>query len=199
MALSRGVLTMVLLSKIKVVMAIFFALGIVTTGALTSTQRGTVPPVGGEAQPPARMVALRSQAKGVASAVTVSSDHLSQDTFERLAMPVDWTFVDNETTLESVLFMFHQGLNMPKGIPVYVDSISLKEAGITMKTPVNFVLHGAPLRTTLYLMLRQLGLTYGIKDGVIVIASKDGMPKLLEAMPNAPPPSPERKNGALQR
>ena len=198
-ALSREVLKMMLLSKIKVVMAMLLALGIVTKGALTSTQRGTVPPVGGEAQPAAQMVALRSQAKGVASGVTVSSDHMSQDTFERLAMTVDWTFIDNNVSLEGVLFMFREGLNMPKGIPIYVDPISLKEAGITMRTPVNFVLHGAPLRTALYLMLRELGLTYGIMDGVIVIASKDGMPKLLEEMPNDPPPSPERKIGALQR
>ena len=41
---------MMLLSRIKVVMAILLAFGIVTTGALASTQRGTVPPVGGEAR-----------------------------------------------------------------------------------------------------------------------------------------------------
>ena len=145
------------------------------------------------------MVTLRSQAKRVASGVTVSSDHLSQHTFERMAKPVYWTFIENNVSLEGVLFMFREDPNMPtRGIPVYLDPISLKEAGITMKTPVNFVLNGAPLRTALYLMLRELGLTYGIKDGVIVIASKDVMPKLLEEMPNGPPPSPERKNRPLQ-
>jgi hypothetical protein len=197
-ALSREVLKMMLLSKLKVVNAMLLALGIVTMGALASTRRGAIPPVGGDAQPAVQKVALRSQAKGGASEVTVSSDQLSQDAYEKLRKPVNFTFIDNNMSFEGLLYLLRHDPDMPR-VPLYVDPISLKEAGITMRTPVNFVLDGAPFRTTLYLMLRELGLTYGIKDGLIVIASKDVMPKLLEEMPNVPPPSPERKNGTLQR
>lgn len=119
----------------------------------------------------------------------VAKNPLSQATAKQLAKPIDMTFIDDKMTLEAVLFDIRKetsGPDTPRGIPIYVDPFSLKEAGITMKTPVNFVLNGTPLRTSLYLLLREWGLTYGIKDGVLVIASKGEISKLLEDMPDGP-------------
>ena len=41
-----------------------------------------------------------------------------------------------------------------------------------MRSPVVLEMEGVPLRTTLRLLLRQLGMTYGVKDGVITITAE---------------------------
>lgn len=58
-----------------------------------------------------------------------------------------------------------------RAIPIYVDPIGLLEAEKTMRSPVTIVLDGVPLRTTLRLVLGELGLSYGVKDGLILINS----------------------------
>ncbi|MBV8557496.1 MAG: hypothetical protein JO116_18190, partial [Planctomycetaceae bacterium] len=58
------------------------------------------------------------------------------------------------------------------GIPIYVDPVGLQEAEKTMTSPVTLDLEGVPLRTTLRLLLKQLGLTYTVKDGLLTITSE---------------------------
>ncbi len=79
----------------------------------------------------------------------------------------------NETPLEDVLKYVKQATQTPEdnGIPIYVDPIGLQEADKTMTSPVSVDLDGVPLKTTLRLILRQLGMTYTVKDGFLMITS----------------------------
>ncbi|OJW19581.1 MAG: hypothetical protein BGO49_14085 [Planctomycetales bacterium 71-10] len=81
----------------------------------------------------------------------------------------------NETPLEDILKYVKQATQTPQdnGIPIYVDPIGLNEADKTMTSPVSIDLDGVPLKTTLRLMLKQLGLTYTVKDGFLMITSQE--------------------------
>jgi RNA polymerase sigma factor (sigma-70 family) len=61
------------------------------------------------------------------------------------------------------------------GIPIYVDPKGLKEADATLTSTVTLDLEGVPLKTTLRLMLKQLGLAYCVRDGVLLISSVEGI------------------------
>jgi hypothetical protein len=87
-----------------------------------------------------------------------------------LAMPFS-----QETPLEDVLRYIKNATKspeMPGGIPMYLDPAGLTEAEKTPASSVSVSLDGVPLRTTLRLMLDQLGLRYEVKDGVLTITSK---------------------------
>jgi hypothetical protein len=80
----------------------------------------------------------------------------------------------NATPLEDVLKYIGQctqdeKAGLPNGIPIYVDPNGLKQAGATMASTVSLNLEGIPLRTTLRLMLGQLGLIYKVEDGLLYI------------------------------
>jgi RNA polymerase sigma factor (sigma-70 family) len=64
---------------------------------------------------------------------------------------------------------------LENGIPIYVDPRGLSEAEKTMTSPVTLDLEGVPLKTTLRLLLRQLGLAYCVKDGLLIISSPEGI------------------------
>ena len=64
-----------------------------------------------------------------------------------------------------------QGPN-DNGIPIYVDPVGLNEAEKTMTSPVTLDLEGVPLKTTLRLLLKQLGLIYSVKDGLLMITAE---------------------------
>ncbi len=81
-----------------------------------------------------------------------------------------------ETPLEDVKKYIEQSTQdeaagLPTGIPIYVDPQGLQDADKTMASPVSINLEGIPLKTTLRLLLRQLGLTYTVKDGLLTITS----------------------------
>ena len=80
----------------------------------------------------------------------------------------------NETPLEDVLKYIKSATQGPNdtGIPIYVDPVGLQEAEKTMTSPVTLDLEGVPLKTTLRLLLKQLGLTYTVKDGLLTITSE---------------------------
>jgi RNA polymerase sigma factor (sigma-70 family) len=94
----------------------------------------------------------------------------------KLEQPIAMTFA-NETPLEDVLKYIKsatQGPNDP-GIPIYLDPVGLQEAERTMTSPVTLDLEGVPLKTTLRLMLKQIGLAYCVKDGLLIISSPHGI------------------------
>jgi hypothetical protein len=79
-----------------------------------------------------------------------------------------------ETPLEDVLAYIAketQGQDLPDGIPIYVDPVGLNEAEKTMQSPVTLDLKGVALRESLRLILKQLGLLYTVKDGLLSITS----------------------------
>ena len=69
-----------------------------------------------------------------------------------------------------------------KKIAIYVDPVALKEAEKTLDAPVGIDLEDVPLKFSLRLMLKQVGLAYCIRDGVIIISSLEGIQQeLMEA------------------
>ena len=80
----------------------------------------------------------------------------------------------NETPLEDVLKYIKAATQGPNdtGIQIYVDPVGLSEAEKTMTSPVTLDVEGVPLKTTLRLALKQLGLTYAVHDGLLTITSE---------------------------
>ncbi|SIO08819.1 RNA polymerase sigma factor, sigma-70 family [Singulisphaera sp. GP187] len=101
-------------------------------------------------------------------------DPKSKALLEKLEEPIDMVFSD-ETPLEDILKHINSTLAGPKGkgIPIYVDPVGLQTAERTMTSPVTIDLKGVPLKTTLSLLLRQIGLAYKVKDGVLFISNED--------------------------
>ena len=91
----------------------------------------------------------------------------------KLDEPISMNFA-NETPLEDVLKYIKSATQGPNdsGIPIYVDPVGLQEAEKTLTSPITLDLEGVPLKTTLRLMLKQLGLTYTVKDGLLTITSE---------------------------
>jgi hypothetical protein len=100
-------------------------------------------------------------------------DPKTKSILSKLEEPVSMSFA-NETPLEDVLKYIKSATQGPNdnGIPIYVDPVGLNEAGKTMTSPVTLDLEGVPLGTTLRLVLKQLGLTYEVKDGLLTITSE---------------------------
>ena len=88
----------------------------------------------------------------------------------------------NETPLEDVLRYIKSTTQGPtdNGIPIYVDPVGLNEAEKSMTSPVTLDLEGVPLKTTLRLLLKQLGLAYCVKEGMLMIGTPEGILKELE-------------------
>ena len=60
-------------------------------------------------------------------------------------------------------------------LPIYVDPKGLEDAEVKPEATVVIDLEGAPLKTSLRLLLKQLGLAYCVRDGVIIISSVEGV------------------------
>lgn len=93
---------------------------------------------------------------------------------EALDEPISMSFA-NETPLDDVLKYIKQATTTPTyaGIPIYVEPIGLQEAQHSLNSTVQLDLDGIPLKTTLRLCLKQLGLDYAVKDGYLLITSED--------------------------
>jgi len=100
-------------------------------------------------------------------------DPKTKSILAKLEEPVSMSFA-NETPLEDVLKYIKSATQGPNdtGIPIYVDPVGLNEAEKTMASQVTLDLEGVPLKTTLRLLLKQLGLTYTVKDGLLTITSE---------------------------
>ena len=81
----------------------------------------------------------------------------------------------DDTTLEEVATYIQRATRGSDGrvIPIYIDPIGLQEAEKSMTSTVRgFDLEGVRLRTSLRLWLRQLDLAYVVKDGLLLITSR---------------------------
>ena len=93
---------------------------------------------------------------------------------DALEQPISMRFFE-ETPLGDVLKYIQMTTSTPDypGIPIYVDPLGLQEAERTLQSSVSIDLQGVPLRTTLRLCLKQLGLMYLVEDGCLQITSED--------------------------
>jgi hypothetical protein len=97
----------------------------------------------------------------------------------RLDEPISMSFA-NDTPLQDVLKYIKAATTGPNrpGIPIYVVPAGLQEADRSMKSTIRIDLEGVPLKTTLRLLLKQLGLAYVVKDGSVLINSPHGIRNL---------------------
>ena len=97
---------------------------------------------------------------------------------KKLDEPVSMAF-STDTPLEDVLKYIKQATATGKhpGLQIYVDPFGLQEAERSLHSTVQIDLEGVPLNETLRLCLKQLGLTYQIKDGHLRITSEDEYPE----------------------
>jgi len=82
-----------------------------------------------------------------------------------------------QTPLEEVLKHVKDATKGADGkrLSIYVDPEALREADKTMASPVTIDLEDVPLRFSLRLVLKQLGLAYCVRDGVVIISTVDGI------------------------
>jgi tetratricopeptide (TPR) repeat protein len=100
-------------------------------------------------------------------------DPKTKQILEKLEEPISMGF-PNETPLDDVLKYVKQATTTPSfsGIPIYIDPIGLQESEKSLTSTVTIDLEGVPLKTTMHLILKQLGLTYTVKDGYMMITSE---------------------------
>jgi hypothetical protein len=94
--------------------------------------------------------------------------------WDALQRPAPMRF-PNDTPLDEVL-KYVRGATVTRtypGIPIYIDPIGLHEAEKTEQSTVKIDLDGVPLATTLHLILKQLGLSYSVRDGLVLITSTE--------------------------
>ncbi len=92
-----------------------------------------------------------------------------------LSNPVAMPFA-NETPLGELIKYVKTATvnaNMPEGIPIYLDPEGLQMAEKTIDSPISLNLEGIKLKTTLRLALKQLGLGYYVRHGLLIITSLD--------------------------
>jgi hypothetical protein len=117
------------------------------------------------------------------NAVAVHGGDASPETLAMLARleePVKIPFPD-ETSLRDVLAYLEQVTGKPpheRAMPFLVVPGALEQAKKTLDSTIQMDLDGVPLRTTLRLLLDQLGLACVVKNGRLVIHSAKGIEKL---------------------
>src|SRR4029079_803565 len=67
----------------------------------------------------------------------------------------------------------------PPNVRFHVDPTGLRNALKTVSSPVSLEVEGVPLKVTLRLILKQLGLAYCVKGGLVFISSKSRIEELL--------------------
>ncbi|RUL85903.1 RNA polymerase sigma factor [Tautonia sociabilis] len=114
-----------------------------------------------------------------------SSDPASKAILTALNRPISLPF-DQETPLSDLLDYIRQGTvddELSFGIPIYVDEVALQQADQSLQSPIRMKMEGIPLRTTLWLILRQLDLVYTVIDGVLIISNPDRLHETLLETP----------------
>jgi hypothetical protein len=98
---------------------------------------------------------------------------------DKLAGPIPMSFPD-EIPIEQVLAYIRQATTTrtSAGVPVLVDALALQEAERSLNSTVSIDVDGVPLRITLGLVLRQLGLAYVVRDGLVIVTSPEGLQRL---------------------
>ena len=116
----------------------------------------------------------RAECPPVTDAAYAANERLRQ----ALDQPMTLHFPD-ETPLEDLLKFVRSTARGPDGhpIPIYLDPLGLQGADKTYVSPIAIDLENARLGTGLRLALRQLGLDYMLKDGVLVITSGEEIPQ----------------------
>jgi hypothetical protein len=138
--------------------------------------------MGGSGGGPMSMRRIRSIIAETAVELAIRDQNVkSTAILKMLDEPIAMAFAD-ATPLEDVLKYVKQATVTPNysGIPIYVDTKALEDAGVNPQATVIVDLDGVPLRTSLRLALKQIGLAYCVRDGVLIVSSELGIREELE-------------------
>ncbi len=105
-----------------------------------------------------------------------------------------------ETPLEQVLKHIKDTTRGADGkkLSIYVDPQALQDAEKTLNSPVMIDLEDVPLRFSLRLLLKQLGLAYCVRDGVVMIGTVEGIrQELMEAQAEQMGLNPDKFRGMM--
>jgi RNA polymerase sigma factor (sigma-70 family) len=142
------------------------------------------PPGGGGGDSGADDQAARIQIARMSAAIsTIDKNPKNLAVIKKLEEPVTLHF-PMETPLELVLKHIKDASRGADGkkLSIYVDPRALEEADKTMGSPVFIDLEDVPLRFSLRLLLKQLGLAYCVRDGVVIIGTGSSIhQELMEA------------------
>jgi hypothetical protein len=125
------------------------------------------------------------------SALKIARNYANGMISNELDKPLDMPF-DNGTTLAGLIshikcstgwvpsdrsytkqISVRQPGPLENGLLIHIDPIALAEIGVTVQTPLTISSRGVSLRDTLHDVLAPLGLAYYIRDGLLVISTKD--------------------------
>jgi hypothetical protein len=175
--LARGAIQTMFLQTIKLSgVAALLAAGVVGTAVLA--QQGKDP----SADPELKAAPLLKAARKQSTAAAQKADSLPRPAElarinakiqEKLDQMID-ADLPRDTDLGSFLKYIEQtttDATFP-GIPIYVDPLGLQEAQTSIDTKLPSVFQVATLRDILHVALRQLKLSYSVRDGFLMISSR---------------------------
>ncbi len=107
--------------------------------------------------------------------------------FAKLAEPLAMNFPNPTPIGDVIKYIEHatidESAGLSTGIPIYVDPQALIDSDKSLASTVELNLQGVDLKITLGLLLKQLGLGYRVKDGMLTICTLadggDGLPMAL--------------------
>ena len=100
----------------------------------------------------------------------------SQAILKKLDAAVDLNFPEDTPLADVLKYIKDATLGDSKTpIPIYVDPTGLADAEQTLTSPITISLDGVPLKTSLRLLLKQIGLAYCVKEGLLIISSPEGI------------------------
>lgn len=102
-------------------------------------------------------------------AIVHAEPHGSSDTVSTIRKALEQT--TSQSFVEVPLAEAVQKLSDTHQIPIVIDQRALEEIGLSFKEPISLSLQGVSLRSFLRLMLRDLDMTYIIKDDVMQITT----------------------------
>jgi serine/threonine protein kinase/formylglycine-generating enzyme required for sulfatase activity len=110
----------------------------------------------------------------------------------------------NDTPIDDVLRDVKKASKEPNGssIQIYVDPLGLMKAEKTMASTISINLEGVPLKTTLRLALKRLGLDYCAKEGLLFISDAKSVQEEINrvaSVPNDAEPATKAVLAALEK
>ncbi len=148
-------------------LAVAAALVFATVALWPDTQDGPAPAL---AQEKAEVPADEAAPQPIKLGVSIDNEATARRLRKRIEAEFD------ETPLQDVL----ETLADQVRFQVLFDEKALEFAGISTKTPVTIRLHSVPADFLLELILRQLGLGYTIREGIVIVTTPDELENALE-------------------
>jgi hypothetical protein len=117
---------------------------------------------------------LWDKRSGALSRQLSAADQQTERILGTLERPISMPFYQ-ETAIEDVIRYIKSATaspQLPEGLPIYVDPVSLASANKDESSPIRLSLEGIPLRRSLKLILEQVGQSYSVQDGLLIVSAK---------------------------